>query len=612
MLQCYKKQRVSHMQPLQSYLLQGATSYLEFLEQTNQGIEEIHILRIRMEKYDTLLLELDRMLFGTDYLQVYIQDFIIDIDSFEEKSFNEPTKTLRLKFSDSLLTTLLDETTQNNKEVKLSKDSIISYLLGDNYKKEVPKHLRIFNDLKFLVKNIRDFLNKDSLKLALPTTKPIELKITLDSHISKEQQEAIKGIFTHPISYVWGISGSGKTQVVLFNCLLNLITQNKKTLILAPTNTALEQIFIALITQGDRKGLPRYKFLRLGMPSSDFLQNFPDVCLQADEKDSKEELESNNELQSLFKPQTLKERLQECLVIGVTLDSFVKRYAQLCELEFSHIFLDECAFSPLIKLIAPLTLNTPITLLGDHKQLMPICHMQDSDIQTKHFEVCVWSLNTLFLEILFNNHAILHAQHNYDDITFNSIAHYKLTTTHRYGNNLAHVLDRHVYHNGLNGKGLPTEIYYIDSTSFGPNYEYNAQNNRNESMGEANAITALTQILIDEYAILTPFRDQQKLLISKRIPKHSVFTIHKSQGKEFDTIIFSPVKFSKYMTDSYNKAALFALNVAVSRLKKKLIIVCDYSSWIRRQGQFITALLQNAKPYPLSHRQPIKPSELPF
>ena len=87
MLQCYKKQRVSHMQPLQSYLLQGATSYLEFLEQTNQGIEEIHILRIRMEKYDTLLLELDRMLFGTDYLQVYIQDFIIDIDSFEEKSF---------------------------------------------------------------------------------------------------------------------------------------------------------------------------------------------------------------------------------------------------------------------------------------------------------------------------------------------------------------------------------------------------------------------------------------------------------------------------------------------------------------------------------------------
>ena len=28
------------MQPLQSYLLQGATSYLEFLEQTDKGLEE--------------------------------------------------------------------------------------------------------------------------------------------------------------------------------------------------------------------------------------------------------------------------------------------------------------------------------------------------------------------------------------------------------------------------------------------------------------------------------------------------------------------------------------------------------------------------------------------
>lgn len=115
------------MQPLQSYLLQGATSYLEFLEQTDKGLEEIHILRVRLEKHNVLLLDLDRMLFGTDYLQVCIRNHVIDIDSFEEKSFSELTKVLTLKLSDSLLTTLLDETTQNNKEVKLSKDSIMSF-----------------------------------------------------------------------------------------------------------------------------------------------------------------------------------------------------------------------------------------------------------------------------------------------------------------------------------------------------------------------------------------------------------------------------------------------------------------------------------------------------
>lgn len=580
------------MKELQQYLIQGATSYLEYLENSNQGIEEISILNVRMTSYNTLLLGLERVLISTDFLQLHIKDFIIDVDTIEEKSFNELTKILKLCFQDLLLEKLVKHFTQEaDKDINIH--SILAYLLGDNYKNQVPKYLRIFSDLKFLVKNIRDFCMQDSLHLKLPKQKPIPLKISLDSYINQEQKEAIKGIFTHSISYVWGISGSGKTQVVLFNCLLNIITQNKKALILAPTNTALEQIFIALIKQGDKKGLQRHRFLRLGMPSSDFLQHFPEVCIQTDDKEE-------NEIASLFKPQTLKERLQDCLVVGVTLDSFVKRYNQLCDLDFAHIFLDECAFSPLIKLIAPLTLNLPITLLGDHKQLMPICLMSENLIYEKHHCVCVWNLNTLFLEALFQTHNTLYQRHNYDDIEFNAISHYKLTTTHRYGNNLAQVLNKHVYNNGLCGVGMPTEIYYVNSTKFGQSYTYNKQNPSNENIGEANAIILLTRTLMDNYAVLTPFRDQQKLLIKKGINKNNVFTIHKSQGKEFDTIVLSPVKYSKNMTDSNNRSALFALNVAVSRLKKRLIIVCDYSFWINRQTQFIAALLNHAKPYPLA------------
>lgn len=589
------------MKELQQYLIQGATSYLEFLERENKGIEEIFILNVRIADYNTLLLGLDRVLISTDFLQLHIKDFVIDVDIIEEKNFNEITKILKLHFQDSILQRLVDKIMQDENEYSekdLNIQTILTYLLGDNYKKKVPTHLRIFSDLKFLVRNIRNFCMQDSLNLMLPKQKPIPLKIKLDSYINQEQKEAINGIFTHSISYVWGISGSGKTQVVLFNCLLNIITQNKKTLILAPTNTALEQIFIALIQQGDKKGLKRHKFLRLGMPSSDFIQNFPEVCIHTDDKE-------DTEIASLFKPQTLKERLQDSLVIGVTLDSFVKRYNQLCDLDFAHIFLDECAFSPLIKLIAPLTLNTPITLLGDHKQLMPICLMPEKIIHEKHNAACIWNLNTLFLETLFQAHNTLYQKHNYDDIDFNIISHYKLTTTHRYGNNLAQVLNTHVYHNGLCGVGMPTEIYYVDSTKFGQNYTYNQQNPSNENIGEANAIISLARTLNDNYAVLTPFRDQQKLLIKKGIHRNHVFTIHKSQGKEFDTIVFSPVKYSKNMTDSNNRAALFALNVAVSRLKKRLIIVCDYSFWINKQMQFIAALLNHAKPYPLAGIAPI-------
>ena len=80
--------------------------------------------------------------------------------------------------------------------------------------------------------------------------------------------------------------------------------------------------------------------------------------------------------------------------------------------------------------------------------------------------------------------------------------------------------------------------------------------------------------------------------------KRFVTTIDET-AQLFDTIIFSPVKLSKYLTNSHNTSALFALNVAISRLKKELIIVCSYHFWIRQHGQLIASLLHIATPYPL-------------
>lgn len=591
------------METLQQYCITSAKHYLEYLEKYNLGLEEIKILDAKLLHNKTLLLVLEKPLLSTDYLQLCIGTFILDIDSVANKSFNNVTHVLQLQLSHDIMAISpnnieLSYCTDNPSSLESHDKQEITYqdmpfleILDNDSKWQY--NLRLFVDLKFLVKNIYDFCKHDSFRFAFPTKKPIQFTLPFDSHVSEEQQNAIKGIFSHSISYIWGISGSGKTQIVLFHALLNLIKQNKKALILAPTNTALEQIFISLIRQCDKRGISRYNFLRLGISSSDFLQNFREVCLQ-DENDEKEQ-NNNAKDKELFAAPTLKERLRNCLAIGVTLDSFIKRYHSLSNLDFAHIFLDECAFSPLIKLIAPLSLNVPITLLGDHKQLMPICLMQDSEIKRNYKEVCLWNLNALFLEEAFHNIETLHTKDNHNDIQFDHIAHYKLTTTYRYGNNLAQILDKYVYLNGLKGLGLPTQIYYVDSVNFGKGYE---NQGRNTNEGEANAI----KFFIDskkDYAILTPFRDQQQLLIQKGIQRNRVFTIHKSQGKEFDTIIFSPVKLSKYLTNSHNTSALFALNVAISRLKKELIIVCSYHFWIRQHGQLIASLLHIATPYPL-------------
>ena len=88
------------------------------------------------------------------------------------------------------------------------------------------------------------------------------------------------------------------------------------------------------------------------------------------------------------------------------------------------------------------------------------------------------------------------------------------------------------------------------------------------------------------------------MIMRQGIAPYLVMTIHASQGQEFDTIIFSPVKLHYHLTDSNKNEALYALNVATSRLKKTLILVCDYRYWIRQEGQFLTQLLKQAAPYP--------------
>ncbi len=599
------------MDSIKQYILHSATSYLEFLEKENLGIEEMPIIKYHLYNYNDLLFHFEQNLLTKDYLQLHINDYLIDLDLIEKKEINEKTHTLRIKFNDKELEKIINDIkSKNDMQTKIDIDSIdkkniLQYLINNI---NSSSNLKIYVDLKFLVKNIQELCSQDFISINLPTKKPLPLKIELQEYINKEQKEAIKGIFSNPISYIWGISGSGKTQVVLFNSLLNIIKQNKKVLILAPTNTALEQILRSLIKQCDKRGITRNKFLRLGMPSNEFLQSFPEVCIGSDDNNMENQIDDENN--TLFQQLTLKDRLQSSFIIGLTLDGFVKRYKSLCNLNFSHIFLDECAFSPLIKIIPPLALNIPITFLGDHKQLMPICLMDDILIKNTNHSVCLWNLNALFLEELLHDKENLHHKNNYDDIKFRDIAHYKLTTTHRYGDNLAKVLDKHIYLNGLKGVGLQTEIYYIDSSKFGVSYQYSKTNNRNENHGEAKAIAEIIKTGIVNYAVLTPFRDQQKLLINSGIHRNHVFTIHKSQGQEFDTIIFSPVKFSKHLTDSNNKSALFALNVAVSRLKYTLIIVCDYNQWIIRNNQFITSLLKQAKPY--NYKPTTKQTLLPF
>ena len=588
-------------------LINATSIYYEYLQNHNLGCEQLQILGINIQEA-IIKFFIKAKFVNTDSLMLDVCGRYTPLS--EEAGFcvlfyDEKTGILAIECLDFAL---LEKIEKHKNDIKL------------------------FSDLKFLIRNLEMFF-ENAKSFALPTKKPllaqnpltqnplsptksnssqspstaqnqhieIDSSFTPKDYLNAEQKSALMCALSEPFSYIWGAPGSGKTQVVLFEALLYYIYNGLPVCVLAPTNSALEQVLIALISKFDTLELNREKILRLGTPSNAFLEKYTEVCdpqvLQKKAKDS------------LFSSTTPKARLKEALLIGMTMDGFIKKHASL-GIDFCHFFLDECAFTPLIKALVLTTQNTPITLLGDHKQLMPICEMPISQIKGDKIWANLFNLSSLFLEDFFAHSAEISApifsKSQSSPLCFTQDNSAKtafciLRQTHRYGDNLAKILDSHIYHNGLKGKQENTQIFYIDCP--------NAIIEDKQNITEARAIAALTKELdkqkpplsqndFSDFAIITPFIKQKKLLSDCGVSYRRIWTIHGSQGQEFDTVIFSPVMLHHHLTDSRNTNASYALNVAISRIKKQLIIVCDRAYWLRFRGQFLSEILANALPFP--------------
>lgn len=90
---------------------------------------------------------------------------------------------------------------------------------------------------------------------------------------------------------------------------------------------------------------------------------------------------------------------------------------------------------------------------------------------------------------------------------------------------------------------------------------------------------------VEETGIITPYRNQVEAL-RKEVKDIDAATVHKFQGKEKDTIIISTVddEISDFADDPY------LINVAVSRAKKRLILVVTGNQQVRERN--ITDLIE--------------------
>ena len=203
---------------------------------------------------------------------------------------------------------------------------------------------------------------------------------------------------------------------------------------------------------------------------------------------------------------------------------------------------------------------------------------------------------------------LIQVEHPLNDLTFPEIDQlyphmYTLTTSYRFGKNLAHLLDLMMYRCNLNSLAIEPLKIRIKHISGGPAPE------KRVNIEEARlARDCLFEAGNSSAAIITPYK-RQVSRIKQGLPQHlrdQVFTIHKAQGREWDTVIFSVVddgtpQRNLFFTDftNTNNDADKLINTALSRAKKELIIVCNRNYWENRHDadqQLISRIISIANP----------------
>jgi len=317
--------------------------------------------------------------------------------------------------------------------------------------------------------------------------------------------------------------------------------------------------------------------------------------------DIKSKLNEYEMLRAQFATLSTEERLKSVNVVASTLDGYIGRYTDT-KLNVEHIFLDEAGYANIIKALTLFNHTTPISFFGDHKQLPPVCEINDSKIENENklHNMFLWAQSAIFLDSLFFNSKNVCRNQYLQNQDFNSqhIKRTSLNLTYRFGSNLAKILAKYVYTNDFESSNPKSETKILSFNATRKN-ELRSRISESEVSVISDIVADLKQKGNNDFVILTPYRKQIQLL-NKALPDErndlKILTVHGSQGREWDTVILSVVDTSdKWFVDTTNSISkgLNLVNTAVSRAKRNLIIVCDKNYWAKESGQLITELINS-------------------
>lgn len=299
-------------------------------------------------------------------------------------------------------------------------------------------------------------------------------------------------------------------------------------------------------------------------------------------------------------------------VLGLTLDAFIGMTMGGNTLSADRIFVDEAAYAPLAKVIPLLSLRCPISLLGDHLQLPPVCEVKNSPISRSY-----WAKRSILLEDAFEVGDQYSTLNGKVEPLYQLMPRLALTRSYRFGPRLASLLDRAVYGRmGLVGlAGSDTTIKTYDCRP----REREGRIKRQNDQEAARIVQVIREWLAhracagDTLAVLSAYKNQTQL-IRDRVRKEfrdedriEVLNVHQAQGREWDCVLFSVADTGNlrqnwpWFTDDGKPQteALALLNTAFSRARKHLRFFLDAGFWEGRMpGRLLNKIVRELPPEP--------------
>ena len=425
------------------------------------------------------------------------------------------------------------------------------------------------------------------------------------------QKKAFLAAIDNDLSLIWGPPGTGKS-FTLASILYALYQLGEdRTAVCCLSNVAVDQLLCKLLDIIDRKELKIEpgNIYRAGrsmdsriiatdylFPKDELTQTLRDNIKQNQEEilSLKERKLEKSEASIVLKAENkeLREKLRdhtEYLVensrlVFSTISNFILS-KNLYESKFDNLIVDEASMMAMPSLLTlGHNISKRLILVGDFQQLSPISMVKDDLLVDSVFEMSEINISKTDHPALFQLLTQRRSNEKIVDLINRTFYKGKL------------IPDAKVNEEIINSEPFPGKVIALKKVTNGE-VRYTKGGTRQNKVFAGNVMSILDVMSKNRDAdftigIITPYKGQVSLLRALKIERNydddfdsriKIGTIHTFQGSECDVIIFDMVDCFNMESGKPNKigrlyhgnAGERLLNVAVSRARHKLIVVCD-------------------------------------